>query len=43
MHEKQMLPFANTAAITAPLSEHEQVLRFVREHNPSGTRCIFMY
>tara|TARA_R110002049_G_scaffold210604_2_gene381612 strand:+ start:21299 stop:21982 length:684 start_codon:yes stop_codon:yes gene_type:complete len=38
IHENQMLPFANATAIAAPLSEHEQVLRFVREHNPSGAR-----
>ena len=25
-------------AIAAPLAEHEQVLRYVREHNPSGAR-----
>jgi len=38
IHENQMLPFANAKAIAAPLAEHEQVLRYVREHNPSGAR-----
>ena len=38
IHENQMLPFANGKAIAAPLAEHEQVLRYVREHNPSGAR-----
>jgi GntR family transcriptional repressor for pyruvate dehydrogenase complex len=38
IHENQMLPFANAAAIQAPLQEHEQVLRFVRERNPSRAR-----
>lgn len=38
IHENQMLPFANAAAIAAPLSEHEQILLYIREHNPSGAR-----
>ncbi len=38
IHENQMLPFANANAIAAPLSEHEQVLRYIRDHNPSGAR-----
>jgi GntR family transcriptional repressor for pyruvate dehydrogenase complex len=38
IQENQMLPFANTTAIAAPLAEHEQVLRYVREHNPAGAR-----
>ncbi|MFV1851864.1 MAG: FadR/GntR family transcriptional regulator [Thalassospira sp.] len=38
IHENQMLPFANASAIAAPLAEHEQVLRHIREHNPSGAR-----
>lgn len=38
IHENQMLPFANAAAIEAPLQEHQQVLRFVRERNPSRAR-----
>ncbi len=38
VHENQMLPFANPKAIAAPLAEHEQILRHVREHNPSGAR-----
>ncbi|WP_417834508.1 FadR/GntR family transcriptional regulator [Thalassospira xiamenensis] len=38
IHENQMLPFANAAAIKAPLREHEQILRYVRDRNPSGAR-----
>nr|WP_083607590.1 FCD domain-containing protein [Thalassospira sp. TSL5-1] len=38
IHENQMLPFANAAAIQAPLQEHEQVLQFVRDRNPSRAR-----
>lgn len=38
IHENQMLPFANAAVLQAPLQEHEQVLRFVRDRNPSRAR-----
>jgi DNA-binding FadR family transcriptional regulator len=38
IHENQMLPFANPAAISAPLREHEQILRYIRDRNPSGAR-----
>ncbi|MBC08472.1 FCD domain-containing protein [Thalassospira sp.] len=38
IHENQMLPFANATAISAPLSEHELVLRHVSNRNPSGAR-----
>ncbi|WP_339860279.1 FadR/GntR family transcriptional regulator [Thalassospira alkalitolerans] len=38
IHENQMLPFANAAAIKAPLREHGQILRYVRDRNPSGAR-----
>ena len=31
-------PSANAAAIKAPLREHGQILRYVRDRNPSGAR-----
>lgn len=38
IHENQMLPFTNPAAIRAPLEEHTQILRHIRDRNPSGAR-----